>query len=136
MIGKLQWAMAVISAGHAFLRRLTDQTIGVVKPHYYIRVTEEVRKDLAVWLEFFLKHNGKTFFWPRRAETSQTLNLFTDASSVEAAGICGSQWFWFADPKEWAAVNITFLQLFPIMVALSVFSDMFSNSAVIFDTDN
>ena len=136
LIGKLQWVTAVITPGRPFIRRLIDRTLGVTKPHYFIRVTDEVSKDLTVWITFFQSHNGKTFFRPRHVETSLSLNLFTDASSHVAAGVFGSSWFRFGYPAAWADYNITFLEMFPILVALEVFSEHFKNTSVVFHTDN
>ena len=87
MIGRLQWATTVITAGRPFIRRLIDLTLGIKKPHYYIRVSKEAKKDIRVCLQFFAQHNGKTFFRLRHAESSATLNLYTDASGF-AAGAC------------------------------------------------
>ena len=57
IIGTLNFACAVVLPGRAFLRRLIDLTIGVSKPHYFIRITKEVREDLHMWAEFLANFN-------------------------------------------------------------------------------
>ena len=42
LIGRLQWVTYIIAAGRPFISRLIDRTIGVEKPHFFIRVTEEL----------------------------------------------------------------------------------------------
>ena len=75
-------------------------------------------------------------FRPRVAETSQTLNLFTDASPMGAGAVFKHKWLQFAYPPDWASLNITFLELFPILIAVYVFGEEFKNTSVIFHTDN
>ena len=99
-------------------------------------MTKEIKQDLQVWLDFFRDYNGCTFFRPRHAETSLSLNLYTDASPAGAGGVFQDRWFQFAYPQSWATKNITLLELFPIMVALEIFIKEFSNKSLIFHTDN
>ena len=136
VIGCLQWAAAVIAAGQPFIRRLIDQTIGVTKPHYFVRVTQEVKDDLEVWLTFFENFNGVTMFRPRKAETSATLSLYTDASPLGAGDVFQHKWFQLKYPLAWARLNITFRELFPILVVVYVFGKDFQNTTIIFHTDN
>ena len=59
LIGVLNFACSVVVPGRSFLRRLIDLTMGVVKPHNHIRLTQQVKMDLAIWLEFFSSFNGR-----------------------------------------------------------------------------
>ena len=45
IIGTLNFACVVVLPGRVSLRRLIDLTIGVSKPHYFIRITKEARED-------------------------------------------------------------------------------------------
>jgi hypothetical protein len=44
----------------AFSRRLINATCKVTKPHHRIRVSQEMREDLKVWLSFLSDYNGIT----------------------------------------------------------------------------
>ena len=46
------------------------------------------------------------------------------------------KWFQLKYPPAWAGLNITFLELFPILVAVYVFGEEFQNTTIIFHTDN
>ena len=41
--------------GRAFTRRLYAHTAGLLKPHYHLRITSEMHRDLLMWQEF-LRH--------------------------------------------------------------------------------
>ena len=88
IIGTLNFACVVVLPGRAFLRRLIDLTIGVSKPHYFIRITREVREDLHMWAEFLANFNGRAIFMAEQWLSSTSLNLFTDASGT--LGLWGS----------------------------------------------
>ena len=75
-------------------------------------------------------------FRPIVAETSRTLNLYTDASSQGAGAVLGHKWIQFGFPQSWSKFTITFLELFPIMVAVYVLGPSFKGRSVIFHTDN
>ena len=60
VIGLLNFTCALVVPGRAFLRRLTDLTVWVRKPHYHIHIAGEVKQDLHVWLNFLSTYNGKS----------------------------------------------------------------------------
>ena len=50
VIGFLNFTCAVIPPGRPFLRRMINLTMGISRPHHYIRITKEVRSDIRMWL--------------------------------------------------------------------------------------
>jgi len=137
LIGLLNFCCSVILPGRAFLRRLIDLTRGVQRAHYHIRLTKACRQDLLVWLTFLQNFNGKTFFFQERWEVSSPLELYTDAAGSKGYGaILGRHWFCGEWPDSWKSFNITFLELFPIAIALHVWGDQMSNQCISFFTDN
>ena len=46
IIGTFNFARVVVLPGQASLRRLIHLTMGVLKPHYFFRITKEAREDL------------------------------------------------------------------------------------------
>ena len=89
-----------------------------------------------MWESFLQSHNGKSIFLPSNEASSETLNLYTDSSLKACAAVFGSNWFVIHFPVSWQAKNIAFLELYPIVVAVHVFSKALSNSRVCFHTDN
>lgn len=137
LIRLLNFCCSVILPGRAFLRRLIDLTRGVRRAHYHIRFTKACRQDLLVWLTFLQNYNGKTFFLQERWEVSSPLDLYTDAAGSKGYGaILGRHWFCGEWPVSWKSFNITFLELFPIAIALHVWGNRMSNRCISFFTDN
>ena len=53
LVGVLNFACSVVVVpGRAFLRRLIDLTMGCFKPHHHIRLTQQAKLHLGVWLDF------------------------------------------------------------------------------------
>ena len=53
LIDTLNFVCKVTVPGRPFLCHLIDLTIGIVKPHFHIRLGQEARLDLAAWSMFF-----------------------------------------------------------------------------------
>ena len=110
IVGLLNFACSLITPGRPFLRRLIDLTIGVCSPYQKIRLTKEVKADLAVWQSFLAEFNGKSFFLDDQWYNSEHLKLFTDsAGSCGFGAIFGSKWCYGAWPADWFSYNIAVL---------------------------
>ena len=64
------------------------------------------------------------------------LNLHTDASFTAMAGFMGKSWFSIPVPASRHGYGITFLELYPIVVAVYVFGHRLANKRVVMHTDN
>ena len=65
LIGVLQFTCRAIIPGRPFCRRLINATCGILNPYYHIRVTQNIKKDLEMWLSFFKQFNGISVFHDR-----------------------------------------------------------------------
>ena len=65
LIGVLQFACRAIIPGRPFCRRLISATCGILNPYHHIRVTQNIKKDLEMWLSFFKQFNGISVFHDR-----------------------------------------------------------------------
>ena len=74
LIGLLNFACSVITPGRAFLRRLIDLTCGATLQHHFIRLRQDTKEDLRVWLSFLSNFNGKSFFLDENWCNSTKLN--------------------------------------------------------------
>ena len=127
----------MVTPGRAFLRRLIDLTAGVTRPHHHIRFNTEAKNDIRMWLQFLDNFNGRAFFLSERWATSSTLELYTDAAASKGYGaIFGKHWFYGPFPIAWHSLNISFLELFPITLAVHIWGATMANSCVLFFTDN
>ena len=101
----------------------------------------QMKGDLMMWLEFLKEHNGISVFRDQIWLSNEDLELFTDAAASIGMGIyMGGKWAqakWGTHfPNETANNNITFLEYFPILVALHIFGDKIKNKKVLFHCDN
>ena len=123
--------------GRVFLRRLINITIGVKRPNHYIRITQDVRKDLALWKSFFQSHNGKSMFLEDAWCSSSHLKFYTNAAQSLGFGIVfGRKWAYGKWPADWTHKNIAFLELFPIVLGVQMWGDSLANKRILFFTDN
>ena len=137
LIGVLNFACSVIVPGRTFLRRLIDLTIGVKQPYHHIKIKSEVKLDLTTWLEFLDNHNGINMFIDECWASSDKLRLYTDASgSIGYGGFLNTSWFYGKWPVQCVSLNITILELYPIVLSLYIFGQQLKNKCVLFLTDN
>lgn len=137
IIGLLNFACSVVVPGRTFLRRLINLTCGLTSPKFYIRLNKESRADLETWAMFIDHYNGKSVFLDSAWLSSDHLSLYTDASgSLGFAAVLGSQWFVSKWPLELNDYQICIKELFPIVLALEVWSVHFKNKKVLFLSDN
>ena len=113
--------------------------IGTTKPTHHIRINAAMRQDMLVWLEFLRGFNGVVYFPDREWTTQDTLQLFTDSAGGGSLG-CGcyfhEQWAYLQWPQDWhnSAIlkDITFLELVPIVLAMTVWGARLQNKKIIF----
>ena len=141
VIGSLNFACRAVAPGRAFLRRLIGSTIPLKAPHHVTRVNKSIRGDLNMWLDFLKNYNGVSIFRDQVEVSNQDLEFFTDAAASIGMGIyMNGKWTqakWGDNFKEETkGNNITFLEYFPILVALHMFGNEIKNKKVMFHCDN
>ena len=138
LIGKLSFACRVIVPGRAFLKRLYRATAGIYKPYFFVRLTQELRKDLDIWAIFLERFNGVTYYRDAMFLSPVNKHLFTDsAQSLGMGAVFETHWFYQKWPSTWwCSQTIVLLELMPIVVALEVWGEEFRNACVTLHTDN
>ena len=124
--------------GRAFLQSVRILTIGLKKPHYKRRMTQQAKLDLMVWLEFLNYHNGVTLYKHQLFLSPGVVNIHTDACiNIGLGAVLGKHWFACQWPTEWwRQQNITLLEFIPIVLAVVTWKSILKNKVVIFHTDN
>ena len=123
LIGLLNFTCSVVLPGRAFLRRLIDLTRGIRRPHFKIRLNKDAKSDLIVWLSFLEQYNGRTFFLDERMSASR-YEITSDAAGSKGYGaLFKTHWFYGSWPESWQSLNITVLELFPIVIVLHIWAD-------------
>lgn len=143
LIGVLNFACQVIVPGRAFCRRLVDATCGVSKPHHRIRISSDMKEDLKIWLMFLSKYNGTTVILDQFWSSNSMLHLFCDAAAGEGRGFgvyFNGKWAQAVWPYHFIEKNllsdITFLELFPVVVAIYIWGEQLKNKKILFHIDN
>ena len=136
LIGTLQFLSKAIVSGRTFLRRLIDLTKGVNFKHHHIRLTNESRRDLKMWLQFVNNFNGKCLISSRHWIKSSHIKFFSDASGSGYASVNGSSWIQGAFPPSWEKVNIAAKELLPLALAFRLWAHKIKDYNIVFMVDN
>ena len=76
-------------------------------------------------------------FLYERFLTSRTLVLYTEsAQSIGCGAIYSTKWLYGVFPSSWHSFNITFLELYPIVLAVNLWGSLWKNHCILFFTDN
>lgn len=128
LVGSLNCFVKTLPGSRAFNRRFYNATIGIKKPHHFIKITHTMKRDVCEWLDFLENSNGKTPFPELIWSNNDTFQLFTDS-----CGSCGGGAFFFNNywtvlvwPSTWDPElrrDITYLELLPILVAIWLLSE-------------
>lgn len=143
LVGSLNFCARAIPSARAFNRRFCDAMCGIEKPGHFIRVSVEMKEDILMWLSFLDKFNGTNSFGTINWVSNADIKLFTDSSGNPELG-CGlylsGRWSFFQWPPEWSDIDImldiTFLELVPIVLAMFIFGGELSNKQILFYCDN
>ena len=137
LLGLLNFCCQVVSPGRCFLRRLYDLTKSVTKPNHRVTLNKESRKDIEAWKLFIEHFNGKQILQEQKWTTFQALEFFTDAAgSLGYGAVFKTHWFNGCWPDSMSKFNITWKELFPIVLALEIWGPSLKNSCIKLHSDN
>ena len=141
LVGKLSFASMVVPA-RPFLRRLINLMSPLKLPNHHGKLTIESKKDLQTWLDFLSEYNGRTYFRMLGILDSPQLHLYSDSSKLGFGAVFGSSWIQGRFPESWIElfqshkIHISFLEMYPVFVAISIFGKFLTNTNVLFHSDN
>jgi len=142
LIGSLNFCCRAIPLGRPYCRRLLDSICGLSKPYHHIRVKQEIKKDLSMWLEYLRFFNGVSIFHDQFWVSSEDLELFTDSAGGSGLGYGAyfqGKWFNGKWPAHWhtcgMSKDITFQELFPIVASVFVWGDMLKDKKIRFNCE-
>lgn len=139
LIGGLNFVCKAVSPGRAFLRRLIDLTRGVTRPHYKVRISAGAKEDIRAWISFLQHFNGSVMFLESELRDNEYFQFYTDSAGSIGFGVYfGGKWVqgkWPSFVLE-RAYSIAFLELFPIVVGLTIWGPVLANRKVLFWSDN
>ena len=136
LLGKLQHTCCVILAGRCFLRRLYNLTIGHTQPKAKIYLPPWAKEDLELWLRFLQEHNGRNLYLFLPASPGDTLHIHTDSALGGYGGTHQNHYITGTFPAQFRSLNIAVLELYPIVVLLTILAPSLANHRVTAHTDN
>ena len=143
--GFLNFLGRCIVPGRAFTRRLYSHLENnMLKQHHHVRISNEMRLDLNMWLQF-LKHPtiyARPFMDFSNLIYATELNFYSDASRNPILGFGArfgraymySQWDYDFMMKN--NPSITYLELYAVVAAVLAWGHEFANKRVIIYCDN
>jgi hypothetical protein len=141
LLGHLQFACRVVTAGRAFTARLLQAASSVRELCHFVTLTQEARRDLHMWHILLSNWNGVSLFLDIHTTDSYDMELWTDASGVGFGGYFKGHWFY----GEWSPNlpelldsqdSIAFRELYPIIVAALLFGTSWGQKRIMFRCDN
>ena len=92
---------------------------------------------LKLWQSFLTGFNGRSFFLEDFWDSSDKLELFTDAAgSLGFGAVFGGKWCYGKWPDNWLHQNIAMLEFYPIVLSLYLWGHHMQNRCILFLTDN
>ena len=96
-----------------------------------------MKRDLSIWLEFLNSYNGASFFIKEQWVEAEKLHLYTDAAKSLGYGlIMGKKWVTGKWGQEAVDLSISALEMYPILLALLLFSSELKGKSLVIHTDN
>ena len=151
LCGFLNHLCRCIIPGRAFIRRLYAYTGNNLLPHHHIKVTQEMKSDLGMWLTFLGSPNiyCRPFMDFNNLWNAHILFWYTDASANRALGFGGifdGKYFWgkWSDSSQPGERNfidkynpsIEFLELYGVAVSVFLWLKYVPNRHICLFTDN
>ena len=140
LAGKLVHAAQVITAGRVFIGSVYASLAGVLSQEHHMRrrIGSDTRADLQTWLRFLSETPPTRDIRLLRPGASSLPPIYTDASSTVGYGaVMGSLWLAGLWPSAaWSRTNIAVLELYPIYLALELWSAGTRDTTVYMFTDN
>ena len=145
--GFLNFLGRCVIPGRAFTRRIYTYTSGIetrLKPHHHVKVTDEIRRDLAMWEEFILHPSvyARSFLDFSMDLQAPEIDFYSDASKnsrLGFGGVCKNAWMFRQWPTGFIEVfnpSIEYLELFAVLAAALNWLQQYSNRRVTIFCDN
>jgi hypothetical protein len=141
LLGHLNFASRVIVPGRSFVSYLLGIACSVSELHHHVHLTNSCREDIRMWLLFLQQWNGVSFFYDIKRTASHDMELYTDACLIGHGGYFQGRWFserWPQSVENYLkeSDSMAFRELYPIVVAATLWAPLWSKKRILFYCDN
>ena len=134
LIGSLQHACTVIQPGRTFMRNAIPLLKVAKCQHHRIRLSVELRSDLAWWRLFASHWNGRVLVIPPNAKR---VKISSDASGSWGCGAWyNDSWFYLPWRESSTSLHITVKEMAPIIIAAIIWGQAWKGAQVSAFCDN
>ena len=144
MTGFLNFLCKCVIPGRAFTMRFYSIVPSNMKPHYHIKITEEMRLDVKVWSMFLDQPDVYCRpFMDFKSITAEDIEMYSDASKSWTKGgfgaLCQKSWMYSAWDYDYMCdiqPSIQYLELFGVAAAVLTWIHRFKNKKIYLFCDN
>ena len=137
LLGKLSFVAACVKPSRIFMSRLLNSLRVFPSKRARLKVSADIKADIAWWLDFLPIFNGTSFIKPLHWEFDD-LQFTTDASLHAGGATCFNDCFTCEFSKDivHSAQHITALELYTIVVAVKFWAHKLHQRKFIVSCDN
>ena len=144
LTGFLNFLCKCIVPGRTFTKRLYTYIDPKMKQYHHVKINNEMRSDLQMWLEFLQNPiiYARPFMDFRKILLARTLSFYTDASknpNLGCGGWCDNEYFYQQWDSEFIMQkdpSIEFLELYVLTAGIYLWLHKYQNSRIIIFCDN
>ncbi len=142
VLGHLNFAMRIIPQGRPFISHLLTLASSTHALEDQITLTDSCCNELSLWISFFKRWNGLSFFYKNLISSPVDIQLFTDAApSIGYGGFYQGRWFASTWPCQLSnlpqsAASSALFELYPIVIAAFLWGKEWSATSILIHCDN
>ena len=143
LLGHLVYAMRIIPQGRSFISNLLQLSTSVGSLHHQVTFDPPCQTELRLWHLLLTNWNGITFFYNDYISSPEDINLYTDAApSVGFGGYYAGRWFSSPWPDDFThldpdhAQSSALYELYPIVIAATLWGSEWTSQSILIHTDN
>ena len=138
LCGLLNFITRIVTVGRPFIKRFYQAMAPFAHKKLHMNLNQDIKDDLRIWRTFLTNFN----FWrplPHPEQQKRVLHMYTDAATETGFGIYFQRrWAvgkWSSDFKQ-NHHSTALLELYPIVIAITLWENEFADKSVIIHCDN
>ena len=143
LIGHLSFAARCIAPCRAFMNKLIAAAYSVKQLRHHVRLSQETRSDINMWLAVMEDFNGCSMFLHDDLISNEDLEIYTDSSSSFGCGgynLQSREYFSVSwedlGTDFYGSKQMSLLELVPIVIAACLWSHNWRRKRVLWHCDN